>query len=229
MLIDNLYSLSYSLREAFTYLAKESFTDDLKVNRVLAFTSQDVSNSFNNHTLISSADIDYLFLDLFYKDKDKCNKNIAFRNLTKDSLVKFYVEDNLNFQISKIVAKKTLNKDVIISLLFDAKEKVQVLDYSNTYNVRIPALQAGTYAFSDFLTEQLSEIKVKKITTDIPSAYLTISADNQRVCNNIPSSLLFFNFKNEDVRFNDYCINIYESYLTLMADTNTIHNITFYY
>lgn len=217
------------MSEHFVYLAKESFTDYLRVNRVLAFSSGDIPSSFNSHVLVSDSDIDYLYLDLFYADKDKCNKNIAFRNLTKESLVKFYLADTLNFQISKIVSKKRLAGDVIVSLLFDADEKVQNYSYSNTYNVRIPALNAGTYALSDFLTEQLSHIAVKKITTDIPSAYLTLNADNQRVCNNIPSSLLFLDFKNEEVLFNDYRINIYESYLNIIENTNTSHNITFYY
>lgn len=230
MLIENFYSVSYSVKEPFVYLNRENFTDDMNVNRVIQINKGDIDTSFNYRDLISDIESQNLFLDLFYNDKDKCVKNIAFPNLSKNSLVKFYIDNNINFQVSKIVCKKQYDKDVIIALLLDSTDKGEYdLRYTSNYNVKINPLQDGTYKLSEFHSDLLSKIRVKKIITDIPNCYLTLKADNRRVCNNIPSSLLRLDFKNEEVFFNNYQINIFESYLTLNESTDKEYNLTFFY
>ena len=230
MVIENFYSVSYSLKEPFVYLSRETFTDDMNVNRVMQFNKDDVSSSFNLHDLATSTESQNLFLDLYYKDKDKCVKNIAFENLSRTSLVKFFLDNNLNFQVSKIVCKKQYDKDIIIALLLDSTDKCEYdLRYTSNYNVRIKPTVEGVFPLSSYHTDLLNRIKVKKITTDIPNCYLTLKADNRRVCNNIPSSLLHLDFKNEEVFFNNYIINIFESAITFNEATDREYNITFYY
>lgn len=230
MLIDNYYSISYNLRESFTYLFRENFADDMKVNRFVYFDKNDVEKSFNGRDLIEREESQNLFLDLYYKDKDKCVKNIAFYNFGRESLTKFYVDNNINFQISKIVAKKQYNKDVLFALLLDNRDNgVFDIAYSSNYNVRIKPLSAGVYSLSDFKSDLLSKISVKRIVADIPNCYITLKADNQRVANNIPCSLLKLDFKNEEVFFNNYKINIYESFITLLENTDKYYNINFLY
>lgn len=230
MIVENFYSLSYSLQSPIVYLAKDNVTTDFNVNRVMAFGADSVSRSFNLRSLIGEADFDYLFLDAFYANKERSCKNIAFYNLHETSLVNFYLQDELNYQISRIVAKKTFDKDVILSLLLDNQDAVNLLSYTSVYNARIHTDGSrDTYMLSDFNLQFIEKKKIKKITSDFGDGFITLQDRSGRIIFYMPLSLLNFALKNEEVLLRDYDINIYESYITLCDNSAHDINLTFYY
>lgn len=233
MIIENLYTLSYNLNNPLIYLNKDNYTEGLKVNRVLQFNSGDgLSKSFNYRTLCDSSEVASLFLDFYFSDKKRNCKNVSLLNLSRESLIDFYLDEDINFQVSKLVNKKPVDKDVLISLMLDNNTAIDVFNWNNATQMKINATEFGirdVYPLSLFGgAEFLAKKRVKRIISNFADGYITLKDKEGRTCSNMPLSLLLYNYKNEEVWLRDYAINIYESYITFCGEP-TNFMLYFYY
>lgn len=233
MIIENLYTLSYDLKSPLIYLSKDNYTEGMKVNRVLQFSEGDgLSKSFNLRPLCSKYDVNSLFLDFYYNNKKRNSKNIALPNLSKNSLINFYLDEDINFQISKIVNKKLQDKDILISLALDNDEAVDVMQWGSAKTMYINTEyieKRDIYPLSLFNgAEFFAKKKVKRIISNFANGYITIKDKEGRNCQNMPLSLLMYNYKNEEIWLRDYEINIYESFITFNEEPQNFL-LTFYY
>jgi len=236
MIIQNFDNLSIIVNSAkSSFFPKDRIFTNEVINNIITFSNDDITNDMQGNDVVSYDEMKYLFISLFDNEKNKIFKNLNCQNLSSTANVKLSMVNYIDFDISKIDVKysEILNKSIILGISYITHLISEILPINNAYGIRIKnEANKKLYRLSDFGGWKLKDEKVKMITSKgFKDCFLTLRDVSGKVCNQMPLNLLSENLKTEKIIFDNYQLDVENSYIEIPTEINQDNDIllTFYY
>jgi len=208
------------------------FVDKL-ISNIIAFSQADnIVNDMSGNTIVELDNIKYLFLSLFNSEKKPIFLNLNCLNILSDSNVILPILDNVNFDLSKMETKKnnvTTGEEVIeFGFVYRTDILSELKPTNNAYTIDVKMSDKKIYKLSDFGGWFLKKKQIKRITTKgYKGGYLTLRDTGGKVCNRMPLNLLSENMNTENLMFDNYVLDIENSYIEIPFEAEQNGETTF--
>lgn len=248
-LIENIDTYYFTVKKGQTalYLPKDRPYAGRLLTGITVFDDAALACAPNGDTVVPSLFVPCCTLNLYDEDKRRIVNDYALPCVTLNNLG-FALRDRLNYDISEIrvLDSTQLSSGTAYALPVcveykqeDRPERPLVIP-TDSYTFAVQPADFNTRGFlllSDLNVSALFGKKVKKITAQIPgqpfaqmgNGALTLREKGGRVFNQVPLDMLRAFATTDDIYFDNYEIDFYNSYIECGTAPATTFLLTFYF
>ena len=220
-----------------SFFPKDRIFVGKQIDKVIAFSSEDITANLAGQSVISISNLNYLFLSLYSSEKHKIFKNFSLSNILPDSNISVDINTALDYDLTRvdvIYNDSILSNTVVpIGVVYTTETKQETIPTNNVYSINIKTSPTTyKYKLSDFGGWALRGQKIRRITVKgETNALLTIRDKNGKNINKMPLSLLVSFLTTDIIYLDNLDIDFENSFIEIPFGFEISNDIelTFYF